>query len=91
MCQSAFDFQRMKILGESDQRFLTYIDCATCGSAVLSILSMGQTGLTAQGLLTDLSAEEVMDSDARESLSTDDVLAFHEMLEQQPSHLFSKR
>lgn len=80
-CASVYDWQRLKILGERDQQLLAYIDCTTCGTALLSILSMQPSGLSAQGLVTDLSVEEILMLENFESLNPDDILDFHQLLE----------
>ncbi len=73
--------QKLKILGERDQQLLAYIDCSTCSTAMLTILSLGPHGMSAQGVVTDLSIDEVVESDAWERVSADDVLDIHQFLE----------
>lgn len=73
--------QKLKILGEREQQLLAYIDCATCSTAMITILSLGPSGMTAQGVVTDLSVEEVVESDAWNMVNTNDVLDIHEFLE----------
>lgn len=82
VCSNPFDFQRMRILGERDQQFLTFIDCAACGTGLMSILAMTPQGMTAQGLITDLTADEIPDAEDAGALTADDVLDLHAMLEQ---------
>ena len=81
ICSNAYDMQRLKILGERDQQVLAYIDCASCGTSLISILSMTPSGMNAQGLVTDLTIEEVVDSEEWEKVSMNDVLQTHELLE----------
>ena len=81
ICQSAYDMQKLKILGEREQQLLAYIDCTTCSTAMLTILSLGPSGMSAQGVVTDLSVDEIVESDAWERISTNDVLDIHEFLE----------
>lgn len=81
ICQSPYDMQKLRILGEREQQLLAYIDCANCGTAMLTILSVGPTGMTAQGVVTDLSVDEVFESDEWNRITTDDVLSMHEFLE----------
>lgn len=88
VCANLYDMHRLQILGERDQQVLTYIDCAACGSAVLSILSLGQAGMTAQGVVTELTAEEVVDSDDWRTVTADDVVDLHDHLERRPADLF---
>jgi hypothetical protein len=81
ICQSVYDMQKLKILGEREQQMLAYIDCHVCGTAMLTILSIGPTGMTAQGVVTDLSIDEVVESDVWGQIGTDEVLDIHEFLE----------
>lgn len=81
ICGNLYDLQKLRIIGERDQQILAYIDCATCSTALLSILSMSPNGMTAHGLVTDLSVEEVVDSEAWRQVKADDVLDLHEFLD----------
>lgn len=85
VCANLYDMHRLQILGEREQQVLTYIDCAACGAALLSILSLGQNGMTAQGLVTDLNLEEVLDFEESPAVNADDVLLAHERLEDHPA------
>lgn len=76
-CRRSYDLHRLKVLAEHDQRVLAYIDCTHCGSAILSLLTVSPTGLSAIGLLTDLQSDEVLDSDARQTVTPNDVLDLH--------------
>ncbi|MFA5069993.1 MAG: hypothetical protein WC528_01815 [Patescibacteria group bacterium] len=82
ICQAMYDFQKLQILGEQDQSILVYLECPVCRAAILSILSMDPRGLSAQGMVTDLTSEEVMDLNDYEPVDTDDVLTLHESLEE---------
>jgi len=90
ICASVYDWQRLRILGERENQVLTYIECGTCQTAVLSILSLGPSGMTAQGLVTDLSLDEVYGFDDRDDVTTNDALAMHEALESDDQALFQK-
>lgn len=81
ICSNMYDLQKLRILGERDQQVLAYIDCAVCGTALLSILSMTPSGMTAQGLVTDLTIDEVVDSEEWPAVSMNDVLELHELME----------
>lgn len=81
ICSNAYDMQKLKILGEREQQVLAYIECASCGTALVSILSMTPSGMNAQGLVTDLTVEEVVDSEEWNPISMNNVLEVHELLE----------
>lgn len=82
VCSSAYNFQNVRVLGEKDQQILTYIQCSHCGSGVVSILTMNPFGLKAAGIVTDLSADELVDLDEAAAVSDNDVMAMHELIGQ---------
>lgn len=82
VCNTMYDLQKFRIIAERDQNVLTYIQCASCGSAVLSMLSAGQQGLQAVGLVTDLTVDEVVAFERSGApVSADDAIALHGLLE----------
>lgn len=91
VCTNLYDLQKLRIIGERDQQILAYIDCPTCSTALLSVLSMSPNGMTAQGLVTDLTVDEVVDMDVRKSINADEVLDLHEFLETNKPGLFNIR
>lgn len=91
VCGNLYDLQKLRIIGERDQQILAYIDCGTCSTALLSILSMNPNGMTAHGLVTDLSVEEVIDSEAWRHVQADDVLDLHEFLDTNQPGIISIR
>ncbi len=90
ICGNPYDLQKLRILGERDQQLLTFIDCGSCNTALISILSMSPNGMIAQGLITDLTVDEVVNWETLDRVTTDDVLAMHEMLEGEDHHVFTK-
>lgn len=90
ICGDVYDWQRLRILGERDQQVLTYIDCGRCSTAVLTVLSMSQSGMTAQGTVTDLTLDEVYDYSEDEAVTLDDVLAVHQLLDRDETRIITK-
>lgn len=91
VCGNLYDLQKLRIIGEREQQILAYIDCGTCSTALLSILSMSPNGMTAHGLVTDLTVEEVVDAEAWKGIDADDVLDLHEFLETNKPGVFTVR
>lgn len=92
ICGNVYDLQKLRIIGEREGQVLAYIDCATCSTALLSILTMSPNGMTAHGLVTDLSPEEVVEAEGWTTVSSDDVLDMHEFLDlDQPGLLRLRR
>lgn len=90
VCGSLYDLSRLQILGERDQQILAYIDCANCSTSLVSILSVSPAGMTAQGMVTDLTPDELTASLDRTAISQDDVLTVHESLEGNHSNFFTQ-
>lgn len=90
VCGHLYDLQRLKILGERDQQLLAYIDCHHCSTGLLSILSVSPSGMTAQGLVTDLTPDEIIDADEHGSINNNDVLDVHEHLESDHGNFFTQ-
>lgn len=80
VCSNSYNFQNVRVLGERDQQILTFIHCSHCGSGVVSILTMNPFGLKASGIITDLSADEVLDMEEAEAISDEDVMSMHELI-----------
>ncbi|MFC1662713.1 hypothetical protein ACFL04_00925 [Patescibacteria group bacterium] len=80
VCSTAYNFQNVRVLGEKDQQVLTFIQCSHCGSGVVSVLSMNPLGLKASGVITDLSAEEIIGLDGADDVTDDDVMDIHEIM-----------
>ncbi len=91
ICNNVYDLQKLRIIGEREQQILAYIDCQNCSTALLSVLSMNPNGMTAQGLVTDLTVDEVVDMDAQRHVKADDVLDLHEFLETNKPGIFTIR
>ncbi len=91
VCGNLYDLAKLQILGERDQQILAYIDCINCTTALISILSVNPTGMTAQGLVTDLSAEEIVSLEDRKPLGHNDVLEIHQRLDDSRSPFFTHR
>jgi len=81
ICNTMYDLQKFKILAERDQNVLTFIQCAQCGSGLLSMLTMTPQGLQAVGLVTDMTSDEVVNFEQGRTVSSDDVVALHTALE----------
>lgn len=82
ICNTVYDLQKYRVIGERDHNILTYIQCSHCGSAMLSLMSMNQFGLQAIGLLTDLTGDEVLPFERGDEVTENDVISLHRALEE---------
>jgi transposase-like protein len=81
ICSQKYDFQKIQILDESEAGVLSYFKCDKCSASFLATVTETPFGHIAQGLLTDLEAEEVLKFAKHEAITHDDVLEVHEQLE----------
>jgi hypothetical protein len=80
VCQLRYNPLEAKVLEQNDASHLLYIKCRHCHSAILAVVMAGNLGLTAVGLLTDLSGDEVMEFNKSLPISFDDVINVHEFI-----------
>ena len=82
ICNHKYEVQRIQILHEIENSVLSYFKCENCAASFVATVSETPFGHMAQGLLTDLEAEEVLKFAKHEAISHDDVLEVHQQLEQ---------
>lgn len=81
ICDYKYEVQRIQILNESENGVLSYFRCEKCSASFLATISETPFGHMAQGLLTDLDAQEVLKFARHDAVTHDDVLEVHESLE----------
>lgn len=70
----------LRPLGTSGETQLLHATCGRCLTQVLTLTLVSSTASGAVGLVTDLSAEDVMRAATLPTLNTDDVLQTHTLL-----------
>lgn len=70
----------LRLLGTSGEAQLLHATCGRCLAQVLTLTLVSSTASGAVGLVTDLSADDVMRAATLPALSTDDVLRTHALL-----------
>lgn len=81
VCNTMYDLQKFQIIAERDQNVLTYIQCANCGSALLSMMTANPQGLRAVGLVTDQTVDEVVRFERGGPITADNAIEMHDLLE----------
>ncbi|MDD5251096.1 MAG: hypothetical protein PHT12_00505 [Patescibacteria group bacterium] len=89
LCQSSCSPRETHVLGERDDSHLLHIRCGGCSNAILALVLVSSAGVSSVGLVTDLDHEEVERFRVAPSVSTDDVIEMHCLLEQEET-LFSR-
>ncbi len=69
-----------KILETREDAHLIHVQCRRCFSSIIVLVSANHSGMMSVGMVTDLSAEDVLRFRGSERVTCDDVLNFHEMI-----------
>jgi hypothetical protein len=80
-CGHLFDFRKTQILAEENGTSLMFLKCGDCGLAAVATMSMSPQGLLFRGLVTDLTAQDVMKFKDMDDVDSDDVMALHQVLD----------
>ena len=83
ICKAQYNPVRANVIEEREDSHLIHIQCERCSSAVVAtVVTSGSGGATSVGLVTDLTADDVLTFKDAEPVSADDVLEAHEALEE---------
>ena len=79
LCQAKQEAMEVKILETTEVARLLHLHCQRCQAAILALVMLSPSGLNSVGMITDLSAEEVLKFKETDNLEADDILSFHEL------------
>lgn len=80
LCRAAHPQLQAQVVAERDDAHLLFLECRQCGSAVVAIVTVGVSGLTSVGAVTDLTSAEVVDLPDRRTVVPDDVIDLYAWL-----------
>ncbi|MBU1039373.1 hypothetical protein KKC17_04100 [Patescibacteria group bacterium] len=80
LCQAPARPKKIRVLQTKDDNQLIHIDCSLCHSSILALVINSGYGVTSVGLATDLTDEEAMHFQNSPKITTDDVIAIHDLL-----------
>lgn len=80
VCNLRYDPLEARILEEGENAHLVYINCKDCRSAILAVIVANNMGISSLGLITDLSADDVINLKTVKPISVDDVIEVHQKL-----------
>ncbi|NQT50259.1 hypothetical protein HQ571_06215 [Candidatus Kuenenbacteria bacterium] len=70
----------INLLDEQPEGHLIHVQCKTCQSCIVVLVSLNEQGMNLIGILTDLGSKEVKEFINRGPLSSDDIINLHENL-----------
>lgn len=80
LCESSYNPQQARVLGETDESHLLHIECGKCANAIIALVLISAVGVSSVGLLTDLCYDEVHRFKTFAPITTDNVIDIHEAL-----------
>ncbi len=83
ICQHEYQPANVQVLNESEFGVLTYATCSFCGAHLLTKFANLPQGVVGNAILTDLQAQEVLTFAEQLAVTGDDVLAAHQLLNNQ--------
>jgi hypothetical protein len=81
LCESSYNPQQTRVLGEKDDSHLLHIQCGNCSNAIIALVLISAVGVSSVGLVTDLAYQEVDRFKEARAVSTDDVIEVHHALQ----------
>lgn len=79
-CEYDYDAKKVVVLEENNESSLVHVTCSDCNSSILHIVLSTQIGLNTMGIITDLTAEEVMRLKHSPGITEDTLLGFHKYI-----------
>lgn len=81
LCETNYNPMEARVLGEKEDGHLLHIRCKKCWNSILALVLVSNAGVSSVGLITDLTYDDVRKFSGRDtSVTTDDVIAVHELL-----------
>jgi hypothetical protein len=80
LCETHYNPMEARIIEERGDAHLIHIQCQKCRSLIIVLLNTSQNGVSSVGMITDLTAEDVLRFKESKVVSCDDVLDFHQIL-----------
>ena len=84
VCQQKRDTVEARVLEEEDGARLVHIRCRSCGNSMVNLLIQDPNGISAMGVLTDLSADDMVRTRHQSPVTEDDVLDTYKRLQEKP-------
>ena len=79
LCQAKQEKMAVNVLEKNETARLVHLECQNCRTAILALVMVSAAGLNSMGMITDLSAGEVLKFKEAEDLEADELLEFYQM------------
>lgn len=78
---------QVSVLEKSEIGRLLHLQCQSCQAAILALLIVSPSGLNSVGMITDLTAEEVLRFKEIDSVEADEVIEFYKVIKEDKNWL----
>ena len=69
-----------RVIFERDDSHLVHVQCRKCSNSILALVMVSPVGMMSQGVVTDLTVEDVMRFREGAEVSLDDAINTHKLL-----------
>lgn len=83
MCQSFYDQNEIRLVGEQTGSRLFHCTCKSCGHAMLAVILESSGMVSSIGVVTDLEAGDVLRFREASPVSVDECIRIHKVLEEE--------
>ncbi len=87
LCENKHNATEAKVLDENEGAKLVYIHCKKCGTNVVAVVfhtPIGPFGMGSMGIVTDLTAEDVLKFREKVDIECDDAIELYEFFQSKP-------
>ncbi|NQU77088.1 hypothetical protein HQ544_00130 [Candidatus Falkowbacteria bacterium] len=81
LCEARYNPFFARVLETKDEAHLLHSECESCGSYIISLVSNTPFGLSSIGIITDLTAADVLKFKDKPEITSDDVIEFHQQFQ----------
>lgn len=80
LCEKKYDPFRARLIEAKEDIHLLHTQCSQCGSYIVSLISSTPFGLSAVGVISDLSSADVFKFKNQPKITCDDIIEFHQVI-----------
>lgn len=81
ICQRRYKDDQARILEEKGDAHLVHIECQNCRGSVVALIVRAGPGVSSYGLVTDLTAQDVIKFKDKQAISENDCISIHKFIE----------
>jgi len=80
LCNTSFFPEKASVIDESNSSWLLHTTCSQCASSIVSLMLVGDIGISSFGLLTDLTKDEIEKFRFTKPINEDNLIDLYKSL-----------